>query len=117
MPGSSANFADRLRVARELRGLSQTELAERAGLQASAISHFESARRAPSLDNLRRLGEALRVTTDYLLGRVESPTEFCKAAGTLFRKYEEMKREDQEQIDRYAEFLSNEREREEREKK
>ncbi|MFZ5503661.1 MAG: helix-turn-helix domain-containing protein [Pseudomonadota bacterium] len=64
-------FAERLRDARErLRGLKQTQLAEKAGLPVTSISHFENPEgtRKPSFDNLRRLANALDVTTDYLLG-------------------------------------------------
>ena len=64
-------FPTRLRKARELRDLSQGTLPQKeAGMQASAISHFETGGRKPSFDNLRRLADALDVTTDYLLGRV-----------------------------------------------
>ncbi len=63
-------FPERLRFARTTRQLSQDGLAKRADLQASAISHFETGSRKPSFDNLRRLADALDVTTDYLLGRV-----------------------------------------------
>lgn len=65
-------FAERLREAREkLRGLTQAQLAEKAGLPTTSISHFENPEgtRKPSFDNLRRLANALEVTTDYLLGR------------------------------------------------
>jgi transcriptional regulator with XRE-family HTH domain len=64
-------FPERLRIARTTRELSQEGLAKRADLQASAISHFETGARKPSFDNLRRLADALDVTTDYLLGRVK----------------------------------------------
>jgi transcriptional regulator with XRE-family HTH domain len=76
MPESSTPsdiFPRRLRAARELRELNQAELARRAGLQASAVSHFETGARKPSFDNLKRLADALNVTTDYLLGRVDDP--------------------------------------------
>ena len=66
-------FSQRLRAARELRELSQGKLADRAKLQASAVSHFETGARKPSFDNLRRLADALEVTTDYLLGRASDP--------------------------------------------
>ena len=69
----SNHFRQRLRAGRELRDLSQGQLAERAKLQASAVSHFETGGRKPSFDNLRRLADALEVTTDYLLGRVSDP--------------------------------------------
>lgn len=64
-------FAERLRHAREtLRGLTQSQLAEKTGLPATSISHFENPEgtRKPSFDNLRRLANALDVTTDYLIG-------------------------------------------------
>lgn len=69
-------FAERLRYAREtLRGLTQGQLAEKTGLPATSISHFENSEgtRKPSFDNLRRLAKALEVTTDYLLGRSNDP--------------------------------------------
>ena len=48
-------FEDRLRRSREEKGLSQAELAQKTGFQPSAISHFESGRRSPSFDNLKKL--------------------------------------------------------------
>lgn len=66
-------FKDRLRAARELKGMSQSELAAAAKLPPSSIAHFESGARKPSFDNLRRLAAALVVGTDYLLGRVDTP--------------------------------------------
>ena len=75
----SNHFPQRLRTARELRELSQGQLAERARLQASAVSHFETGARKPSFDNLRRLADALEVTTDYLLGRVSDPVGLAGA--------------------------------------
>jgi len=72
-------FPERLREARTQRELSQEGLAKRANLQPSAISHFETGQRKPSFDNLRRLADALEVTTDYLLGRVSQMQETAGA--------------------------------------
>ncbi len=72
-------FPQRLRAAREIRDFNQGELARRAGLQASAVSHFETGARKPSFDNLKRLADALNVTTDYLLGRVDDPAGLAGA--------------------------------------
>lgn len=66
-------FRERLRAARELRQWSQSDLAGRADLPPSSIAHFESGSRKPSFDTLRRLANALEVTTDFLLGRVDDP--------------------------------------------
>lgn len=65
------NFQERLRSSREKRGYNQAELATRAGLQPAAISHFETGQRSPSFDNLRKLSDALNVSVDYLLGRID----------------------------------------------
>ena len=67
---SKAIFQQRLRTAREKRGLRQHDLGKRARIHATAISHFETGNRKPSLGNICRLADALDVTTDYLLGRV-----------------------------------------------
>jgi transcriptional regulator with XRE-family HTH domain len=67
-----------------MRAWSQAELARRANLPSSSIAHFEAGSRKPSFDNLRRLANALEVTTDYLLGRVDQPT-LAEAADPLFR--------------------------------
>jgi len=64
-------FSSRLKAARELRGLTQGELAKKSSFQPSAISHFETGTRKPSFDNLRRLADTLEITIDYLLGRTD----------------------------------------------
>jgi transcriptional regulator with XRE-family HTH domain len=70
--------------------LSQAELAVRARLQQAAVSHYESGARRPSLRNLRRLSEALEVTTDYLVGRSRSPDARPASDEPLFRDFERL---------------------------
>lgn len=60
-------LADNIQCARIESHFSQSEMAARCGLQPSAISHFENARRVPSLKNFHKICEALRVNPDYLL--------------------------------------------------
>lgn len=73
-------FKERLKSVRELRGLSQNQLATNSGLPPSSVSHFEAGARKPSLDNLKRIAVALDVTTDYLLGRSDTPEASATAA-------------------------------------
>src|ERR1022692_1066591 len=103
----SAKFPDRLRAARQLRSLSQSDLAEKADLQPSAVSHFETGRRAPSFDNLKALSEALQVTTDYLLGRVDEPGVMGVSTDKLFRHAENMSSDDLDTLTGFAEMLAN----------
>lgn len=61
-------FGKRLSSIRELSGLTQAELAEKARLDPSCVSHFESGRREPNLENLTKIVKALGVSADVLLG-------------------------------------------------
>ena len=69
------SFGKRLRQARDLRGLSQSELADRAKIPVAMISHFETGiRGSASADNLVKLANALEVSVDYLLRRTDDPS-------------------------------------------
>jgi transcriptional regulator with XRE-family HTH domain len=66
-------FSERLKEARRIRDITQAELGKASGIDTSQIAHIEVGNRKPSLDNLRKLCEALNVSADYLLGLSESP--------------------------------------------
>ena len=99
-------FEERLRVARESRRLSQGGLAERAGLQPSAVSHFETGTRKPSFENLRRLADALQVSTDYLLGRATVMTGSAGSADQLHRHYASLSADYQEVAEDFLKVLA-----------
>src|SRR3954467_6883998 len=114
MPPSSRPtdvFPERLRVARTKRDLSQDGLAKRAALQPSAISHFETGTRKPSFDNLRRLADALEVTTDYLLGRVDEMQETA-GADRLHRHLNRLSTADRDVADNILKALAKAKEKE-----
>ncbi len=98
-------FPERLRTARTRRELSQEGLAKRANLQPSAISHFETGTRKPSFDNLRRLADALEVTTDFLLGRVEGMEETAEA-DRLHRHLSQLSAADRDVADNILKMLA-----------
>ncbi len=98
-------FSERLRIARELKGFSQTDLAKRTDLQPSAISHFENNRRSPSFDNLKQLADVLGVTVDYLLGRAEEPTTMNLDVEMLFRDFKQMSEADRKILTEMAKVL------------
>ena len=69
-----SEFADRiidgespLRVYREYRSLTQTALAESSGVNRVQIADIEARRKSGSIDTVRKLAEALRVTIDDLV--------------------------------------------------
>ena len=99
-------FAERLRTARESRKMSQSDLAEKADLLPSAVSHFETGRRSPSFANLKALSDALRVTTDYLIGRSDDMQVSNAVSLKLLRHAEKMSDEDLDTITRMAEMMA-----------
>ena len=65
--GSTTLVRARLRALRTERGLSQEEVAERAGMAASTLSRLESGARRLALDHLAPLAGALGVEVGDLL--------------------------------------------------
>lgn len=98
-------FQERLRHAREMRGWTQTDLGGRAGLPPSSIAHFETGTRKPSFDTLRRVANALEVTTDYLLGRVDEPS-LAEAGDPLFRDVGKLTGRDRELAKDFLKMLA-----------
>ncbi|WP_317380873.1 helix-turn-helix transcriptional regulator [uncultured Intestinimonas sp.] len=66
-------FAERVRVLRKQRGMSQKELGEAIGLSHKSISTIESGSRTTTLEKLVMLARFFQVSTDYLLGLCEEP--------------------------------------------
>ena len=58
----------KLREIRKQKGLSQEQLAELSHVHRVSISMFENGKKNPNVDSLKRLANALDVSTDELLG-------------------------------------------------
>jgi transcriptional regulator with XRE-family HTH domain len=98
-------LADRLKAARDIRGLSQKELARKVGFPASSISHFEAGSRKPSLENFRSLAEALAVNADFLLGRISSPIGEQSLIDPLYRTLQQLSAEDRDLVEDFVHML------------
>lgn len=61
----------RLRAVREAQGLSQRDLAGRAGLTSAAVSLIEQNKSSPSVASLKRLLDAVRMTMSEFFSEVE----------------------------------------------
>lgn len=66
---------ERLKFLRERENLTQQELADKLKITRSALSLYETNRREPDNDTLKKFAEFFSVTTDYLLGRDEPSTK------------------------------------------
>ena len=69
------NIGKRLRDLREDKKLSQIELANALGKSQVAISKYENSNRELDYDMLNKYAQFFHVSTDYLLGRTDSPNE------------------------------------------
>ena len=99
-------FKDRLRAAREnLRQMTQVDLARAIDLPPSSIAHFESGARKPSFDNLRKLANALNVTTDYLVGRAADPN-IAESADPLYRGVANLTDQNRRTAEDFLRFLA-----------
>ena len=99
-------FQERLKSARKLRDWNQSELAAKANMQPSAIAHLETGSRKPSFDTLRRLSNALDVTTDYLVGRSDNPSH-AEAGDPLYRDMGKLSGKDIELAKEILKMLAN----------
>jgi transcriptional regulator with XRE-family HTH domain len=100
-------FSRRLKAARRLRNLTQSQLAQKARLQQVVISFFETGRRSPSFGNLKRLADGLNVTTDYLMGRSDSAERFGRTACQFLQGMDRLSAQDFKVLLRIAENLAH----------
>jgi len=86
-------FPQRLRELRKRKDLSQTELGLLAGLHYTHIGRFERGTSRPSGDTLKRLADALDVTSDYLLdGAIGVAAKARFEDRELLRQFQEVER-------------------------
>lgn len=62
------NFAEKLAAARQERGLTQKQLADRLGVTAQAVSKWETGGSMPDLEMLKMIVQLLECSADFLLG-------------------------------------------------
>jgi transcriptional regulator with XRE-family HTH domain len=112
-------FSERLKEAVKLRSMLPKALAEEVGLTDKAIYAFMSGKSFPSLDSLSRVSAALQVSTDFLLGKADTPTgivmeedEQPMAAEILFirRAYKNMSPSERRIISSVAQSIMDEHE-------
>ena len=98
----------RIKLRRRELKMTQTELANVANLTPAAISQFESGTRKPSFNTLSSLSDALKVTTDYLLGKEERRYDDLLAdpkVSSMFKGMMEFTEKDKDTLYEFYEFL------------
>ena len=105
---NAEKVVSRIKMRRRELKLTQTELAKEANLTPAAISQFESGTRKPSFKTLSNLSDALKVTTDYLLGKAEKNYNDLLAdpkVNAMFKGMMKFTEKDKETLYEFYEFL------------
>jgi len=76
-------LGDRIKYLRELKQLTQKDLATKAELTIVQLSRYETNDRKPDPESLRRIVDALDTSGDYLLGRTQDPSPMKEAVTNL----------------------------------
>ena len=97
-------FYENLKLAREQKGLSQKDVAEKIGVAKSTYSLYESGNREPNVQTIKKIANALDVSADELLGIDTEPI-------TLAAHFEgdEYTKDELDEIRQFAEFVKNRR--------
>ncbi|ARK32182.1 helix-turn-helix domain-containing protein [Halalkalibacter krulwichiae] len=104
----------RIKYLRDRSGLAQKYVAEKIGVKNNTLSGYESGRREPDSETLRKLADFFEVTTDYLLGRTDKPTyniestlpkQKSKEENLFFKDMDNITPEEAEELRKHLEFL------------
>lgn len=99
-------LSKRIRQLRKTKNIQQNEFAKKIGILNVVLSRYESGERRPDQGTLENINDYFSVTTDYLLGRSETPNmseqdEFHAFANNkeLERWYKELPSSDKEDLE------------------
>ena len=67
-------LANRIKELRDRKGISQEELAHRAGLSRTGMGFLETGKRWPRLDTLMKVADGLNITLDELFKGLHKPS-------------------------------------------
>jgi len=96
-----------LKKIRNKKGLTQAEVAAKLGITYQAYAHYETGRRQPDPEMLLKMANLFGVSTDYLLGRDETPTLTIPKTltDTQIAFAEGLKDLDDEELQQVADFV------------
>ena len=103
-------FGDRLKILRNEKGMTQSDLAKLLDISPSTIGMYEQGRRDPDTKTLKFLAEYFDVSIDYLLGRVnvKNPYEIETIAAHI--DGDEFTEDELKDIEQFKQFVRMRRE-------
>lgn len=103
-------FSIRLKELRTKRKLTQSEFAKQFNISNGAIGNWESGKRTPDSDMLVKIANFFNVTTDYLLGNSDEPSDtnditFDDFTYAFYDETKELTEEDKQALLQMAKIL------------
>ncbi|AKO92672.1 hypothetical protein BEH_11555 [Priestia filamentosa] len=100
---------ERIIKLREKKNWNQRELARRAGLNYSVMNRIETGKRPTTDQELKIFADLFNVSTDFLLGRENSPKDNPDVQGIWFYDMDDISEEEfqeiEEELNEYKEYL------------
>ena len=92
-------LAKNIKRFREISGMSQMDLAKKAGCSPTLIGKIEIMKRFPSADSLNRIADALKVAPADLFASADDDSEAAKFIASLQKRKSQLKSEVNKAID------------------
>lgn len=102
-----------LKEIREKKNLTQTRLSIEIEVSQEIVSHYETGESKPNIDNLLKLADYFKCSTDYLLNRTNIPAmvkDLDKSnieTADIIYKYNSLSDEDKKHFNRFLDYLYN----------
>lgn len=109
----SMEFNDWLNEEMRKRGLSQNQLAKKAGVTQGAISHIIAGRRLPGVDLLDGISRALKIPPEEVYrraGLLPQKSPYQERIERIYYKLSTLDEQDRQQVEDYIEFLLSKKE-------
>lgn len=86
-----SDFGQRLKELRQKKGLTQAELAEASGMSRRMIVHYESYVKMPPTNKIKKIAEAMGVSSDDLIGIQKSSSKNKKEPELSYKLMKKLK--------------------------
>ena len=95
-------LGERLKKAREMKGMSQVDVYKKININNKTLSRYETGGSEPDIDNLIKLANLYEVSIDYLVGRTNNPKmTFSEQERIIYDKLDLTDEEIVNQVDMY----------------
>ena len=91
-------FPNKIKELNALRGLKQADLCRMTGISTALMSRYITEKTSPSLENAVAIADALNVTLDTLVGRVNKSDSTDEDERKILREYRELNELNRRQI-------------------